>query len=149
MTPLTSVEMICGTSALTSEPAPSAPDLLAPTLVSQPSALSTASEECLAIGSCSAVMPEMTITTTSTASAIRLSRTSAAATPRGMCFVSLLTTGADTVATIVATTTGPPIVYVAPRNQTRPKISAKRPTSSQAARPMSSSQRGAANATLS
>jgi hypothetical protein len=52
--------------------------------------------------------------------------------------------GMTTVATIVATTTGPAMVSVAARNQTAPMISRTKPTRSQAVRPMSLSHLGAA-----
>ena len=142
--PVVSVEMMVGTSALTCSEALAEAGLEIPTLSSQSWPLAAAAEACSAIESVWEVIPPMTSKRMTTATATMPTRTSAAAAARGMWRLSQPTTGMTTVATIVATTTGPAIVSVAPRNQTSPMISRTNPTSSQAVRPMSFSHLGAA-----
>ncbi len=62
-----------------------------------------------------------------------------------MCRDSRATPGAVTAATIAAANTGPTIVEIRPRNQTRPKISRPTPTRNQAIIPNSRSHAGAAS----
>ena len=144
-TPLTSVEMICGTSCLTLEFALDEPDLSTPRSFSQPSIRSAPAEAFCEIESCWAVMPPITTTTTAAAIAASASRTITAAAARGMCRASRATTGPATVATIVPATTGPTIVSVVPSSQPSTASRAKTPSSSQHMRPRSRSQRGEAN----
>src|SRR6185437_11856078 len=113
---------------------------------SQLPSLSTAEVMFPAMSSRCTLSPPTTTTTTATTTAMTSRSTITAPTARGMrCRCISATSGEATVATIPAATMGPPIVYVAPSSQATAARSSSAPTSSQAVRPKSRSQRGAAN----
>ena len=143
--PWTSVEIICGAACFAVVAAPEALEESTPALVSQPWTLSTPAAAAAESSALWPVMPATTITTMRMARAMSATRTSAAASARGMCRSSRRTTGIATTETMSAQTIGPVIVYVSASSQTNPRRSANRPTSSQELRPRSRSQRGVRN----
>ena len=110
ITPFVSVEMIFGTSALTSEFTLEEPESSTPTSSSHPAALSAPADAFSEIAPFWEVIPPITITSTNAATAASPSKTSPAAAARGIWRCSTPTIGIETVATIVPATTGPTIV---------------------------------------
>ena len=110
ITPLVSVEIIAGTSCFSWSPALAAPAWSTPRLCAQLSSFVTPSLACSEIAACCEVMPPITSKIIATAAAMIASRTSTAASARGMWRVSRATSGEVTAATIIAPTTGAVIV---------------------------------------
>ena len=144
--PFTSVEIASGAAELALEFADEAADSSTPRLSAQLWSLSAAALAFCEISLLWALMPPSTTSSTTTASATSESSTIAAPPMRGTrCRSSQATIGIATVATMLAATSGPTIVAVAPSSQTKPTTRSANPTSSHDVRPRSRSQRGAAN----
>src|SRR5205823_9944331 len=143
ITPVVKAEMIFGTSFSTPDFAVDAPDSFKSRSFSQPSALLAASVACLPITVPCDVIPPITTRTTRKARVATPRRTIAAAAARGNRWaVNNRTSGAMTVATIVAATTGPTIVCVVPSSQMIPTTKRNSPTRSHDVRPRSRNHRG-------
>ena len=144
-TPWRSVLPMSGTAVLTSWLALSAPLEPTPRSLAQSAIRSAPALRAAVISAPLAMMPPITIRATTAATTSRPSSTRPAAAARGMCRDRRATPGAVTAATIAAANTGPTIVEIRPRNQTRPKISRPTPTRNQAIIPNSRSHAGAAS----
>ncbi len=143
-TPWTNVEMIDGTEDETLAFALDAADESTPRSCIQLWILSAAALISAEILPLSPTMPPSTSRRITTPRAARPSRTMSAPSARGTrCWLSQLTIGDATIATIPPVTTGSTIVDVIPSTHVSPTASAATPTRNHDASPRSRSQRGA------